>query len=221
MSGIVGSKFNHRGSGLIGSLGTDGQHMLSAGAGKTNVFETVAAASADYVLLTTYTASDDATLPMDGDFTSDYKTYIYVINQLVPVTTNVNLFMLYRQGDADQTGSNYKYQIVHGYYDGSTCAVGCYGGSNVAYAKITEGDGVNNLTEGCSGTIEIYNPLQTVARKYFMARMFSQRTAEDTIQQRFTGGLYDANNTALTGITLYFGSGNVNTGTVSVYGIKP
>jgi|1_EtaG_2_1085319.scaffolds.fasta_scaffold22787_3 hypothetical protein len=45
MSGIVGSKFNHRGSGLIGSLGTDGQHLLSSGAGKTNVFETVSAAT--------------------------------------------------------------------------------------------------------------------------------------------------------------------------------
>tara|TARA_R110002051_G_scaffold10693_1_gene40149 strand:- start:441 stop:1010 length:570 start_codon:yes stop_codon:yes gene_type:complete len=43
MSGIVGSKFNIRGSGLVGSLGTDGQHMLSAGAGVSNVFETVAA----------------------------------------------------------------------------------------------------------------------------------------------------------------------------------
>ena len=42
MSGIVGSKFNHRGSGLVGSLGTDGQHLLSSGAGVTNVFETVA-----------------------------------------------------------------------------------------------------------------------------------------------------------------------------------
>jgi|6_EtaG_2_1085325.scaffolds.fasta_scaffold33526_1 hypothetical protein len=47
MSGIVGSKFNHRGSGLVGSLGTDGQHMLSSGAGKSNVFETVAAAAYD------------------------------------------------------------------------------------------------------------------------------------------------------------------------------
>ena len=44
MSGIVGSKLNIRGSGLVGSLGTDGQHLLSAGAGVTNVFETVAAA---------------------------------------------------------------------------------------------------------------------------------------------------------------------------------
>ena len=43
MSGIVGSKFNIRGSGLVGSLGTDGQHLLSSGAGVTNVFETVAA----------------------------------------------------------------------------------------------------------------------------------------------------------------------------------
>jgi len=46
MSGIVGSKLNHRGSGLVGSLGTDGQHLLSSGAGKTNVFETVAAPAA-------------------------------------------------------------------------------------------------------------------------------------------------------------------------------
>jgi hypothetical protein len=46
MSGIVGSKLNIRGSGLIGSLGTDGQHLLSAGAGVTNVFETVTAAGA-------------------------------------------------------------------------------------------------------------------------------------------------------------------------------
>jgi hypothetical protein len=47
MSGIIGSKFNHRGSGLVGSLGTDGQHMLSSGAGKKNVFETVSAATYD------------------------------------------------------------------------------------------------------------------------------------------------------------------------------
>ena len=45
MSGIVGSKFNHRGSGTVGKAGTDGQHLLSSGAGKKHVFETVAAAS--------------------------------------------------------------------------------------------------------------------------------------------------------------------------------
>ena len=39
MSGIVGSRFNIRGSGLVGSLGTDGQAFTSSGAGKSAVFE--------------------------------------------------------------------------------------------------------------------------------------------------------------------------------------
>ena len=61
MSGIVGSKFNIRGSGLVGSLGTDGQHFLSSGAGKTNVFETVSAGGitmADQWRLTTEFSGD-------------------------------------------------------------------------------------------------------------------------------------------------------------------
>jgi hypothetical protein len=39
MSGIVGSRLNNRGSGLIGSLGTDGQVLTSSGAGAGTVFE--------------------------------------------------------------------------------------------------------------------------------------------------------------------------------------
>ena len=43
MSGIVGSRLNIRGSGLVGGLGTDGQVFTSAGAGKSAVYETAAA----------------------------------------------------------------------------------------------------------------------------------------------------------------------------------
>jgi len=42
MSGIVGSRHNIRGSGLVGSLGTDGQVFTSAGAGTGAVFEDAA-----------------------------------------------------------------------------------------------------------------------------------------------------------------------------------
>ena len=42
MSGIVGSRFNTRGSGLVGSLGTDGQVFTSAGAGIGAIFEDAA-----------------------------------------------------------------------------------------------------------------------------------------------------------------------------------
>ena len=39
MSGIVGSRLNTRGSGLVGSLGSDGQVFTSSGAGASAVFE--------------------------------------------------------------------------------------------------------------------------------------------------------------------------------------
>ena len=42
MSGIIGSRFNIRGSGLVGSLGTDGQVFTSSGAGTGAVFEAAA-----------------------------------------------------------------------------------------------------------------------------------------------------------------------------------
>ena len=42
MSGIVGSRFNTRGSGLVGSLGTDGQVFTSSGASVSHTFEDAA-----------------------------------------------------------------------------------------------------------------------------------------------------------------------------------
>ena len=42
MSGIVGSRLNIRGSGLVGSLGTDGQIFTSSGAGSSAVYEAAA-----------------------------------------------------------------------------------------------------------------------------------------------------------------------------------
>ena len=85
MSGIVGSKLNIRGSGLVGSLGTDGQHLLSAGAGKTNVFET--ASGAGLTLIKEVTASDVAAVTMvhgtsDVVFDNTYKVYLLTITNL-------------------------------------------------------------------------------------------------------------------------------------------
>ena len=43
MSGIIGSRLNVKGSGLVAKLGTDGQILTSAGAGTQTAFEDVAA----------------------------------------------------------------------------------------------------------------------------------------------------------------------------------
>lgn len=60
MSGIIGGR-NHRGSGLIADLGTDGQVFTSAGAGLRQVFEAAAAGGASTHLLYSEFAMDNAT----------------------------------------------------------------------------------------------------------------------------------------------------------------
>ena len=57
MSGIVGSYFNTRGSGVVAKLGTDGQVFTSAGAGVSQAFE--AAAGDGKILQVVSTTWDD------------------------------------------------------------------------------------------------------------------------------------------------------------------
>ena len=77
MSGIVGSRFNIRGSGLVGSLGTDGQVFTSSGAGKSAVFE--AAAGGGKILQVTSTQ-------VTGD-TSNTSHTSYVASDLAGAIT--------------------------------------------------------------------------------------------------------------------------------------
>ena len=56
MSGIVGSYFNTRGSGVVAKLGTDGQVFTSTGAGLSQGFEAAAAGGA-WTFIKSITAS--------------------------------------------------------------------------------------------------------------------------------------------------------------------
>ena len=60
MSGIVGSRLNIRGSGLVGGLGSDGQVLTSAGAGQEIVFE--AASTGAVTALNSATANELTTV---------------------------------------------------------------------------------------------------------------------------------------------------------------
>ena len=74
MSGIVGSRLNTRGSGLVGSLGSDGQVFTSSGAGAGAVFEAVSGGAAltgsTNNTVTTVTGADaiqgEASMTYDG-----------------------------------------------------------------------------------------------------------------------------------------------------------
>ena len=74
MSGIVGSYFNTRGSGVVAKLGTDGQVFTSTGAGLSQGFE-AAAGGGDCVKLATATPVSGTTVDMTSVFSSTYRFY--------------------------------------------------------------------------------------------------------------------------------------------------
>jgi len=96
MSGIVGSKLNIRGSGLIGSLGTDGQHLLSAGAGVSNVFETIAAAAGGkigQVLQSTETAAVTGNTVLHTDTFPNWGT-VLTSPAITPAATSSKILVM-------------------------------------------------------------------------------------------------------------------------------
>ena len=98
MSGIIGSRFNNRGSGLVGSLGTDGQVFTSAGAGTGAVFEDAAGGGLEFIeRSTTAGAASDA-------FTSLLPTTAYqIVGSIKPAADDTLLLRV-----SDDDGSSYE-----------------------------------------------------------------------------------------------------------------
>ena len=222
MSGIVGSKLNIRGSGLVGSLGTDGQHLLSAGAGKTNIFETVSA-SADFVKLGTENASNSATVSFDGDFTSDYDTYLIECSNVHEAEL---LCVRYRQSDSDLTGSDYRHIYIYGKIDNDNSKDFDAGDASFATDRIKMTNTATTDMGGWSGWVKLYDPLETTYEKKITWQFtghndagYGDDPAGGQYHAEYGGGLYDANTSALSGITFLMGTGNIISGQFTLYGL--
>ena len=75
MSGIVGSRHNIRGSGLVGSLGTDGQVFTSAGAGTGAIFEDAAGGTNTPMFRATVSA--EQAIPTSASTKIEFDTEVF------------------------------------------------------------------------------------------------------------------------------------------------
>jgi len=100
MSGIVGSRFNIRGSGLVGSLGTDGQVFTSSGAGAGAVFEDAAGGGKVLQVVENLVTGETT-------HSSDSYTASPVLGSITPSATSSNILVI----------QNYR---VQGYKNGTT-----------------------------------------------------------------------------------------------------
>ena len=219
MSGIVGSRFNTRGSGLIGSLGTDGQVFTSSGAGAGAVYEDGGGAWS-LIKSQTITSSTASMLWIDGtnDVVLDntYKCYVLLMTDYLASADESDLDV---QISTD-TGSSYE---TSGYY--SIGAEGYTGGAGTGANHLSYTDSMvarnhvgNATTETVQGQIWIYNPSSTASYPT-MGWQFYFAEGGDGMARAINGAGGYRTATAYDGFKIIPSTGTIVNLQASLYGI--
>ena len=202
---------------------SNGTTLLDAGALDSGV------ASGALTLIKTLTASSSGTLSFVHGassvvFDGTYKEYQFHFVNMHPASNDVN----FQFNVSIDGGSNYnvaktttRFTVLHSEDDSSHAALAYEANRDLAQGtgdKIIM-NGVGNVAdESCSGLLHLYEPASTTFVKNFEVRGIQNRS-DNTSEDAFGAG-YINTTSAVNAIIFKFGSGNIDTGTIKMYGIK-
>ena len=198
---------------------SNGTTLLDAGA--------LSVASGPMTHIKTLTASSSATLDfLNGVssvvFDGTYDAYVFKFINIHPATDAVKFTF---QADTG-TNTNYNQAITstmfesyHAEGDGAQ-GVGYETGHDQAQGTAFEGLCVivgNDNDQSVSGTLRLFNPSSSVFVKHFMSTI-NCSSQNDNSQNDFKAGYFNTT-TALTRVRFKMSSGNIDSGTIKLYGI--
>ena len=202
--------------------GTSGQFLKTQGSGANPVWGTV---SSDYVKLASGNMNGGTNVQIDGYFSSTYDVYRLIFHSIQGDTDNQQLNFTVQSGGSEQTSSDYYYSMNRSYIQSGNTQANDTAVSEWAATRVRMDDGNEDNTHPAVLDMHIYNPLSTAVRKvilwsYWM--FYSNGSQFNSIR----GGLNWDNTTALSGIRLYYNSGNFESSTTTaknawtLYGLK-
>ena len=173
------------------------------------------------VLLSTATADDDASLSFTSDIDSTYKEYIFKFININPATDNASwTFQVSTDG-----GSSYNVTVTSTFFytynwsGGSFLGYSTSGDQAQGTAYQNLGGGVGNASQkSMSGELHLFNPSSTTYVKNFYA--VSQFENDGTLSLNCYIAGYFNTTSAVDAVSWKFDSGNVNEGTIKMYGVK-
>jgi hypothetical protein len=180
------------------------------------------------VHIKTLTASASATLSfVDGTadvvLDSTYPIYKFEFINIHPQNNNIDFeFNL-----STDSGSNYNvtktttlFKTYHDEAD-TTTTLSYDTGRDIAqgtgYQDIATNFG-NDNDQNLAGTLEIFNPSSTTFVKHFICRTQFTHHADFTVEHYVAG--YGNTTSAVDGVRFQMSSGNIDSGTIKLYGIK-
>ena len=221
MSGIVGSRLNIRGSGLVGSLGTDGQVFTSSGTGTGHVFED--AAGGAWNLISTFTSDgSDATASITSGLDSTYDLYALHHINIEPASNGSGYSF---QGSIDG-GSNYNVSMqtstFRSVHDEANDTVLQYvtsldqvNGTSFQDFGVSVGD---DGDQSVSALMYLYTPSSTTFTKFFQSRIIVHHSDNGVFSYYIDG--YFNTTSAINALQWKFSAGDITSGKIKLYGIS-
>jgi hypothetical protein len=173
---------------------------------------------ARWTILSTVTASSDATIDITGDMDGTYTDYVVKIRNLIPATDLTKL----KARISTDGGSTWK----SGTSDYSWTELGKLGGSlgNTSDAADSELDLTNSRSlgsaagESLNGDLTIYNPSNSSVNCVFGWKAYYYNVSYSNMFK--VAGVYEGATTAVDGIQFFMSSGNISSGTFTLYGVN-
>jgi hypothetical protein len=183
----------------------------------------LANASDGITFISSQTASGSASLSFTSGLTSTYKAYKFVFVNIHPASDNVDLlFQASTNG-----GSTYATTLTDTFFNAwhneadTDTTLGYASGEDAAqstsFERLCENFGTDNDQNGC-GTFTLFNPSSTTYVKHFISN-FNNYTYNDYTRNDFVAGYFNTTS-AVNAIQFKMSSGNIDAGTIYLYGIK-
>ena len=154
---------------------------------------------------------------------STYPIYVFKFINIHPATDNVKLTINF----STDSGSNYNVTktttIFRAFHkeNGSSSNLNYETGSDLAQS--TSGANLslelgNGSDESCSGTLHLFNISSTSSVKHFVSNFNTYQYGSITMHH--VAGGYGNTTSAIDGVQFAMNSGNIDSGTIKLYGIK-
>ena len=182
---------------------------------------TTIAGAGDMVLISSQTASASASISFTTGIDSTYKEYVFYFIDIHPANNNISFqFNLSTDG-----GSSYNVTKTSTMFKAVNTEAGSssFGydidydlAQSTAFQILAEGVG-NDNDQTISGTLTLFNPSSTTFVKHFISDINMARH-NDSSGNFFTAG-YGNTTSAVDAIQFKMTSGNIDDGTILMYGI--
>jgi len=177
-------------------------------------------------LLQTQTASSSASISFTSNIDSTYPIYLFKFINIHPATDGAEFTINF----STDSGSNYNVAKTTTFFVAYNAESESSSGlTYIDSLDIAQGTGVANIfynvgnenDESASGTLHLFNPSSTTFVKHFMStfNVYNNSGSNGNSVQVDAAG-YGNTTSAIDGVQFAMSSGNIDSGTIKLYGIK-